>query len=83
MHLLVQLGALASSVPWTAALDLRVLLSPARRFLAWQLVAQLLGLAGAAVTASGLTVPWLPVLAGVAVTALLWWLLSRLMARAE
>jgi hypothetical protein len=78
VHLLVQLGAVASSLPWTAVLDLRVLVPPARRFLPVQAGAQLLALAGAALTRATVSVPWLPVLVGAALTAVAWLVLNRL-----
>ena len=78
VHLMVQLGRLASNVSWAARVDLRVLVSPARRFLLLQAFAQLLALGGALLTSASVTVPWLPVLVGVALTLLAWQLLSRL-----
>lgn len=81
VHLLVQLGAVASSVGWSAVLDLRVLVSPLRRFVVVQALAQLLALGGAALASASVTLPWVPVLVGVALTALAWMILSRLTER--
>jgi hypothetical protein len=78
VHLLVQLGRLASNVGWQTRVDLKVLVSPARSFLLLQAFAQLLALVGALLTAAAVTVPWLPVLAGVALTLLAWRLLPQL-----
>jgi hypothetical protein len=78
VHLLVQLGRLVSNVGWSARVDLGVLVSPARRFLLLQAFAQLVALGGALLTSASVTVPWLPVLVGVALTLLAWLLLSRL-----
>lgn len=78
VHLLITLARVASLTPWTAKIDLQVLVPPVRRFLALQVLVQLLAIAGAAVTASSVTVPWLPVLVGVALTLLAWQLLSRM-----
>ncbi len=81
VHLLVQLGAVASGVGWSAVLDLRTLVSPLRRFVVVQALAQLLALGGAALSSSSVTLPWVPVLVGVALTALAWAILSRLSQR--
>jgi hypothetical protein len=78
LHLLVELGRLVAGVPWNARVQLRVLLPAARRFLPVQALAQLLALVGAVLTSTGVTVPWVPVLVGVALTGLAWLLLSRL-----
>ncbi len=78
VHLLVQLGRVVSNVGWSARIDLRVLASPARRFLLLQAFAQVLALGGALLTSASVAVPWLPVLVGVALTLLAWQLLSRL-----
>jgi hypothetical protein len=75
---MVQLGAIASTVPWSSVVDLRVLVSPARRFLLLQAFAQLVALGGAALTSATVSVPWLPVLVGVGLTLLAWQLMSRL-----
>jgi hypothetical protein len=76
VHLLITLARVASLAPWTAKIDLQVLVSPVRRFLALQVVVQLLALGGAAVTATTVTVPWLPVLVGVGLALLAWRLLA-------
>lgn len=78
VHLLVQLGAVASVVPWSAVVDARVLVSPARRFLVAQVFAQLLAVLAAAVTSTSLTLSALPVLAVAGLTLLAWWLVSLL-----
>lgn len=78
VHLLVQLGSVAGLAGWTVVLDLRVLVSPLRRFLVIQVLVQLLALGGAALSSTAVTLPWVPVLVGVALTATAWLLLSRL-----
>lgn len=83
VHLMVQLGAIASTVPWSSVVDLRVLVSPARRFLIGQAFAQLLALLGAALSSTSVSVPWLPVLVGVGLTLLAWRVMSRLADPAE
>lgn len=78
VHLMVQLAAFASQCPWLAVVDLRALVPPLRRFLPVQASAQLLALGGAALTSSSVTVVWVPVLAGVGLTVVVWRLLSRM-----
>ena len=78
VHLLVQLGAIASVVPWSAVVDARVLVSPARRFLVAQVFAQLLAVLAAALSSTSLTLAALPVLAVAGLTLLAWWLVSLL-----
>jgi hypothetical protein len=78
VQLLVSLAILVGNVGWTATLELRALLGPARRFVVLQAAAQMLALVGAAVTATSLSVPLLPVLVGIGLAVLAWMLLSRL-----
>lgn len=78
VHLLFQLAALAGSVGWTTVVELRVLVPPLRRLLAGQVFAQLLALGGAELSSARLSVAWLPVLVGIALTGLAWRVLGGL-----
>lgn len=78
VHLLVQLGMLASSLPLQAAVELRVLKRPLGRFLILQGSAQLLALLSGWVQTRSVTSAWVGVLAGIALAVFAWFLLSRL-----
>jgi hypothetical protein len=78
VHLLVQLARAGSAVPWSARVELQVLVPTALRFVRVQALAQLLALGAAALTARSLALPWVPVLVGAALTVLGWRLLSLL-----
>jgi hypothetical protein len=82
LHLVVLLAMLAPTLRWNAAVELRMLVSPARRFVVLQSAAQLLALCGAAVSGLSLSLPWLAAAVGIGLAVLAWWLLSRL-SRAE
>lgn len=79
LHLLVELARQTAGVPWATHVDLRVLVPAGRRFLPVQALAQLLALGGAGLSSTALTVPWLPVLVGVALTLLAWAVLRGLL----
>lgn len=72
VHLVVVLSALTSGLPRRARFELALLVAPGRRFLAVQAVAQPLALLGALVTGAGVTLPWLPVAAGLGLVVLAW-----------
>jgi hypothetical protein len=73
-HAVLQLAALVGRTGWKAHVELAVLLAPARRFVAIQLVAQTLGGFGGVLTGHAVVV-WVPVVAAAALLLLaLWWL---------
>jgi hypothetical protein len=78
LHLAVELGALVGPLPWQAQVEWRVFARAGRGFLVVQAVAQTLGLLGAWVTGQPPAMPWLPLLAAVALSVLAWTVTSRL-----
>jgi hypothetical protein len=78
VHLFVTLGRTVGVAPWSSRVDLHVLVPPLRRLLALQVLVQPLALVGAILTSAAVSVPWVPVLVGVGLAVLGWWLLSQL-----
>jgi hypothetical protein len=70
LPLMLQLAAIAGQASWTARIELRVLLLPLRRFLAVQVFAKLLAMAGVLIAGLGLVLPQVMALAAVCVLAL-------------
>lgn len=83
LHLTLELCRLLGATSWPARVELRVLSKPGWRFVAIQAIAQLTGLAGAALTGRGLDLPWVPVLAAGALLLLAYGWFPRLARRPD
>lgn len=78
LHLVVELAALVGDVPWSAAVERRVLSRARPRFVAVQAATQVLVVVGVAVTDRPPATTWLPLVAGVALAASAWAVHGRL-----
>ena len=78
LHLTLELGAVLGQLPGDGRVEVRALRRAARPFLTVQALAQALALLGAWVSARPATVPWLPLVAAVALAALAWAVTARL-----
>jgi hypothetical protein len=83
LHVTLELCRLLGATSWLARVELRVLRKPGWRFVAIQAIAQLTGLAGAALTGRGLDLPWVPVLAAGALLLLAYGWFPRLARRPD
>jgi hypothetical protein len=81
VHLLVALGSIADDVPWSAQVELRVLATPVRRFVAIQLFAQVLAVGAARVVDRQVSALWVGALAAMGIAALAWSFVSRVAAK--
>ena len=80
VHLTLELAAVLGDLPWVARVELRALRGFAARFLAIQLISQMIAFVGVSMPHSQSSVAWLPLAAGTALALLSWGLFVRMRA---